>query len=127
MALDYRLGDELLRMAVELNRLAEKHKVLDPLLDTSYTVQLTYPKHTDAISVEVVIIYLSGGGLESAYVINDRVSFKILQDRFADIVFESEMMSESEEDVKITEGSKKEFLGRIRNFCESVLPDSPGA
>jgi len=68
MALDYRLGDELLRMAVELNRLAEQRKVLDPLSDTSYTVQLIYPKHTDSIRVEVLIIYLSGGGPESAYV-----------------------------------------------------------
>ena len=57
---------------------------------------------TEAISVEVVIIYMSGGGPESAYVINDRVSFKILKDRFADIVFEREMMSESEEDVKMS-------------------------
>ncbi len=125
MALDFQLGDELLRMAVELNRLAEERKVLDPLSDTSYTVQLIYPKHTDAISVEVVVIYLSGGGPESAYVINDRVSFKILKDRFADIVFEREMTSESEKDIEITESSKREFLGRIRNFCESVLPDAP--
>ena len=122
MAVDYRLGDELLRMVVELNKLAEERKALDPLSDTSYTVQLIYPKQTDAISVEVVIIYLSGGGPESAYVINDRVSFKILKDRFADIVFEREMMSETEEDVEITEGSKKDFIAKIRKFCESVLP-----
>ncbi len=122
MALDYRIAEELLRMVGELNRLAEERKALDPLSDTSYTVGLTYPKHTDAISVEVVINYLSGGGPESAYVINDRVSFKVLKDRFADIVFEREMMSETEQDIEITEDSKKEFLAKIRKFCERVLP-----
>ena len=102
----------------------------DPLAETGYSLRVTSPHGNGfgdegkiaGLHVRITIAYSSGGGPESAYVLNDTVSFVVTPDRITSVTFERDAMPADRPDIDLREGCPEEFLAEIRRFCESVLP-----
>ncbi|MBU1075653.1 MAG: hypothetical protein KKH98_00070 [Spirochaetes bacterium] len=114
----------ILNLTEELNIKAEEKTALDPLSEITFKTTITpfnRDQEEERTQVEFLIIYLSGGGMESSYVINESVSFFIDADRITGIIFRYEAKEEKEDDMDLTDETAFQLLEKIRIFCERVL------
>jgi hypothetical protein len=119
------LTGKILEMITEFNTLSIEREALDPLSDANFKIQIIYPSG-NGIAVLIDIDYSSGGGEESSYTINDKISFIITRKQIINIIFQQEFNSRVIADIPLTEQNAGDFANRIRKACESVLPPPIG-
>ena len=130
MKIEHEMLAALAEIVENLNLLAAERAAADPLAETAYSLKVTSPYgdgHDDKTRIEglhvlVTVSYSSGGGPESAYVLNDTVSFIATAAKITQIAFEKDSMLEKRADIDTGDGLPEEFLADIRRFCESALP-----
>lgn len=130
MTSEHQLLIEMLKLTKELNFQAEQLRDLDPLLELSFILNITCPdvsreepNDLSTVRVEFVIVRSSGHGVESSYLIQDRISMTLWPNRAEDIVFERDYDREDKEDRNLTQKEINGLITQIREFCDEILPN----
>jgi len=110
---------DLKELTDRLNVRGEEAKAFDPLQDFSFSLKV---ERKEEIHVSITASYLSGGGVESSYVINDGCVFIIGPTHFESIVFTREIESREEPPVEINETGCRALLKRIDTFFLTIIP-----
>jgi len=76
------------------------------------------------MQVRIIAGYLSGGGIESSYQINDEVKLTIGNDRIDEITFVREMESIDQPAVALEDAALAKFLVRIESFLSVIIPEN---
>lgn len=120
-----KLVNQIIELVEKLNGKAQDLCAADPLQDIS--VQLEIKNHNNgeqtgqALYVKIILIYLSGGGIESSYVLNDIVSFTVTDTMVLDCKYETEMGDERCPPMSLSEETVKNLIQKIEKFCARVI------
>lgn len=119
-------------LVANLNRDAEQAQVFDPLQEISFTIERSSPGGENRLApgsdlpmqVRIIAAYLSGGGIESSYQLNDEVTLAVGPEGIDGISFVRDMESIDQPAVPLEDAALAKFLVRIESFLSVIIPEN---
>lgn len=108
-------------LVTNLNQKAEEARSFDPLRDISFQFSVEHSKSGNP-RVTITASYLSGGGEESSYVINDEVTFLLGVNRIENIVFSREFDEQEEPPLPADPEGYTKLIKKIETFFVRIIP-----
>jgi hypothetical protein len=97
---------------------AEEINEFEPLQDINISDEIS---DKNPVEMTITVSYMSGGGEESAYAMNDILTFKLNQEEIYDIELEQNIDCIALENIRLTDEGIKEFISIADEFFGQVI------
>jgi glutathione synthase/RimK-type ligase-like ATP-grasp enzyme len=116
---------DIINLVEKLNKRAKEHSLNDPLQDMKFYFNITdnveNNNNHEIFLINITASYLSGGGIESSYILNDIVNFYLSDEKIFNIRMLSENGTEEPGELLLEKNNIAEFLSKIEIFYEKIF------
>jgi len=136
MELKNQLIINVINLIDDLNNKAETSLTFIPSCNLLFSLKIKFPfaaynsnekekEKIKGVHVFIIISYLSGGSIESSYMINDRISFIITDEKITGIIFEKEgiILEDKKNEIFLNIENIKYFFDDLKSFCQRFFKD----